>query len=504
MKIPSSILLSAGALILYFSFVQIYLWLKIEGKRQPFRYNLLSKKWIKNLLKKPYFQFLLQLPFALVFIFIIYAGLSGHYIINIAPILTWTIWWSGLIFLVFVAGKAWCFICPWYFIAGCFVKLKFFGISEKPLTLGWKWPEKLKNIYPAILLFLLLTWFELGFNITSSPRLTAYFAIAILLLSAVPALLFEKKPYCRHACLVGRISGLYALFAPVEVRRREAVICAQCRTRDCFSGNSKGMPCPTSLCLANLEENTYCIMCSECIKSCPHDNAAVNIRPFGADLTDGFKGRNDEAYLAIVMLSMTYFHGITMTGAWRNDGEGWSVISLFEGIFNNNYILNFSLGMFLMILLPAVIYGVAVFTSVKLSGKDFREFRGDSIKYAYALLPVALFYHLSHNIAHLLNEGQNIFTLLSDPLGRGDNYFNTAAIVFPPIAPMHIVWLLQLLLITTGQYWGIKIALSISEKNAGLKGESLRNIIPVLAVITFFSFISLALMGIDMAMRSRM
>ena len=49
------------------------------------------------------------------FLLIIIAGLAGTRIPerNIATVLTWNIWWTGLIISVFFLGSAWCAVCPW-------------------------------------------------------------------------------------------------------------------------------------------------------------------------------------------------------------------------------------------------------------------------------------------------------------------------------------------------------------------------------------------------------
>ncbi|MBI5375727.1 MAG: hypothetical protein HZA77_09840 [Candidatus Schekmanbacteria bacterium] len=503
-QIPIELLTASGVLILYFSMGQIYFWFVTEKEKSFFRFNLLSSGWLNRFLKKPYIQFCFQLPVFLIFAFIIYAGLVGHYIINIAPILTWTIWWAGLIFLVAIGGKAWCYVCPWDFIAGLFVRLKPYGVSRNPLTLGWKWPVKLKNIYPAILLFLALTWFELGFNVTSSPRATAYIAIAMIFLSAVPAIIFEKKPYCRHACLVGRISGLYALFSPVEVRSKDRNVCLGCRTKDCYNGNENGMPCPTSLNLTTLEDNTYCIMCTECIKSCPHDNVAVNIRPFGADIEKTITGKPDEAYLAIVMLAMTIFHGLTMTTLWERSDSKNTVLGFIESLLNNNRVLSFTVGMIFILLIPFLVQAGGAFASKFFLRNKDRAFSDIFIKFSYSLLPVALFYHLAHNISHLLTEGQNVLTLVSDPLGRGADIFGTAAVTFKPFVSQPLIWFLQITLIAIGQYWGLRLALFTA---AGFEKEKRRRFLialPFLIIITLFTVISLGLLGVSMTMRTRM
>ena len=295
---------------------------EIAGRRTPrdrhLRFNVLRFRPLKAFVKKPYFQFVLQFPLAAGFLLLIYIGLFGHQVINITPALTWTIWWATLIGLVLFLGKTWCLLCPWDLVATVLARLRFWGTGPATLNLGLKWPKFLSNIALAIILFLVLTWLELGFHVTTSPKYTAYIAIGMLVMTIVPHVLFERKSWCRHGCFVGRVAGLYATFSPVEVRADDRAICGPCKTRDCNRGNEKGNPCPTGLCLATLEDNTYCLKCLECAKSCPNDNVAINLRPFATDLYNYTGPRLDEAILAIVLLSMTCFHGLTMTPLWFN------------------------------------------------------------------------------------------------------------------------------------------------------------------------------------------
>jgi hypothetical protein len=61
------------------------------------------------------FRFALRAITVALFVMIIAAGLFGNQnpALNIAPILTWTVWWGMLIVLILFAGKAWCYVCPW-------------------------------------------------------------------------------------------------------------------------------------------------------------------------------------------------------------------------------------------------------------------------------------------------------------------------------------------------------------------------------------------------------
>ena len=183
--------------------------------------------------------------------------------------------------LILFAGKAWCYVCPWDAIAGWTERLSFWRKSDDGLTLGRKWPRVVRNIWIATIMFVGLTWIELGFGVTMKPQVTAYLAIAMLLMAIVSALLFDRKSFCRYGCLVGRVSGLYALFASTEVRSKSAGVCTDCHTKECVKGTETAYGCPTFLYPGKLASNTYCIQCMECIQACPHNNLAVNLRPWG-------------------------------------------------------------------------------------------------------------------------------------------------------------------------------------------------------------------------------
>src|SRR5690606_110749 len=133
-------------------------------------------------------------------------------------------------------------------------------------------------------LFVGLTWIELGFGVTMKPAITAYLALAMLLMAIASAFLFEKKGFCRYACLVGRVSGLYAMFSGIEVRSKDQSVCRSCAGKECVQGSRTAYGCPTFLFPGYLTSNTYCIQCMECVQACPENNLAINLRPWGSDL----------------------------------------------------------------------------------------------------------------------------------------------------------------------------------------------------------------------------
>lgn len=498
---PNWMFFSGIALVLLISFL-IYFKRVIPPMRQ--RFDLTRFRLVSYLLKQRWLQFAAQLPVLLIFIVIVYAGLFGNPRINIAPTLTWTIWWGGLIFAILFFGKIWCFFCPWDLVASMASRLRLWNVTDEPLSLNLKWPKKARNITLAIGLFIILTWLELGYKVTANPLATAVMGLAMLLLVVLPVFIFEKKSFCRYGCLVGRISGLYANIAPLEVRSKDHRRCLECQTKECYTGNGSGYACPTGLNLTGLNENTYCTLCTECFKSCPHDNVALNVRPFAADILDYPRPRKDEATLAVILLSLTSFHGLTMTPLWEDlTGGGESIISYLNNLMGLGPLVSFTIGMAVILLIPFLLYRSLCWLSTQLAGNGASTSEV-FIRFAYSLLPIALFYHLAHNGMHVAMEGQTLIPLLSDPFGYGWNLFGTAGKQYSMLLSDNGVWVLQIIMVLIGHIIGIKIAARAGESMFGRGKKSLLAQLPLLAAMVIFSFVSLWIMHLDMNMRSSM
>ncbi len=465
----------------------------LEAPPRP-RFDLLRCTWLRKLLKWPALRATTQAVCAAFFLLIVAAGLFGSQLPgrNLAPLLTWTVWWCGLVLLILFLGKAWCYICPWDGLATWFERLRFYG-NKPGLSLGLKWPRAMRNIWPASLLFIGLTWVELGFGVTQSPRATAWMALVMFGLAFVCAFLFEKKSFCRYGCLIGRISGLYALFSPIEVRATDQKACLSCKTKSCYKGNADGEACPTGQYLGRMAQNTYCISCMECVKTCEKDNVSINLRPWGEDLIQHAKPRSDEAYLALLMLALTGFHGLTMTKVWRDLTASLSA--------ELGQTLAFSAGMVAIIALPIAAYAGLVWLGLKLAGGkvDGREY---FIRYAYALLPIALFYHLAHNAEHLLMEGQKLIVLLSDPFGWNWNLLGTADWRPAPLVDLPTLWLIQVVLVMVGHLYSLWVARKTAGALFSDRRSALKSQLPMLAAMILFSLLSLWLLKQPMEMRT--
>ncbi|MFQ5639713.1 MAG: 4Fe-4S binding protein [bacterium] len=494
---------------LYYSSIVIVMLVSVLileiSKRKPERaesstFELTKFKAVERFFKSRTTQVLSQLFVVFLFLVILFAGFYGnqHPGRNIAPTLTWNIWWIGLIFLILFFGKMWCYACPWEALTSWLTRLSLFKFKKDSINLGWKWPRWLKNIYLAAILFVFLTWLELGYHITLSPEATATLGLIMFGLVFIPGMLFEKKSFCRYGCLIGRVSGLYAMFAPVEIRARSLEVCSSCKTADCLTGNGNSYPCPTGQYLKTMRSNTYCIMCAECFRSCPHDNVAFNIRPFAADLADVPKPRKDEAYLALIMFALTAFHGLTMTPNWK------SLVRTIQVNLSVNEIAAFTFGMMICLALPVLVYGLFVTLSGLFSGDRLKSPAGLFATYAYGLIPIALFYHIAHNVEHFFMESQKLAALISDPFGFGWDLFGTAYWRPEALLSLETIWYVQVGLVIIGHVFGIvtshKQAYLIFEKRA----TAIRSQIPMIGLMILFSVLSLWLIAQPMEMRTGM
>jgi polyferredoxin/YHS domain-containing protein len=498
--IPSGIYYSSIALVLLVSF-GLFEW---RGGRDPpkpsergrARIDLLAFGRVRRFLAHAWTRPAMQAVVVALFGLIVVAGLFGNQDApaNLAPVLTWTIWWGGLVILVLYAGKAWCYVCPWDAVAGWAQALRpLWGSAAHE---GKPWPAALRNVWPAVVLFVALTWLEIGFGVTHRPYATAVLGLLMLGLAVGSALVFERRSFCQHACFVGRISGLYALFASVEVRAADRRRCRTCETSACFHGNDLGSACPTSQHLLRMDQNTYCTSCMECVKSCEHGNVALNLRPWGEDLAHNLEARPDEAFLALVMLALTAFHGLTMTGAWA---ELMGRISRAAGV---GEVAAFTAGMTAVVVAPLATYAALIAISRWSSGARHIAYREYFIRYAYALLPIALFYHLAHSSEHLLLEGPKVVPLMSDPLGRGWDLLGTARWSVPPMVRLSTLWGVQVSLVLIGHVYSLWAARHIAVALFQDRGMARRSNLVMMAAMVLFSILSLWLLRQPMQMRT--
>lgn len=454
--------------------------------------DLLKISTIDSLLKKRPFQFILQIPFVLIFILIILAGLYGASLSsqNIATVVTWTIWWGGIIFTFPLIGRAWCLVCPWAAISDWVQRLAFWKKKETGLGLDKKIPVWMRNMYPVIISFLIITWAEFYFSAVSNPKNTAYIAIIFLLAAVLISIIFERRSFCRYLCPIGGMIGIYSKFSLLELRTRDRTVCRACNTKDCINGNEKGYGCPVFEYPEAMDRNTYCVLCTECIKTCPKDNIALNIRPVTKELMHPSDRSLDESLMILAAFSIVIFHGITMISPWfqwtdyimqRTGIEPYALVTI--ALFGFTAFTVFVYAIFIW--MPS-------FFSPKPQAPSFKSF----INFAYPLIPLALLFHLSHNVFHLFGEGKNLLIVSSDPFGWGWNLFGTRGLKLEPIISFNMIYYLEIALAILGTVY----ALHLSYKTAWQDFEG-RGFVSMAIMILCLTVLYILMLNQPMVMR---
>jgi polyferredoxin len=368
---------------------------------------------IHRLTRTPYFLLIVKIIVAVIFLATIAAGLFGNPVPerNLATVLTWNLWWTGLIISIFFIGSAWCAVCPWDTIAHWLVKRRWWRRHDAA-GLQLKVPKQLRNVWVALLLFIGLTWLELGVGITTSPYATALLALIMVVMATTSMAVFERKAFCHHFCPVGRTIGVYTQLAPMELRPEQQAVCTDCRSLECFHGSDTIEPCPTHLVMGRLQQNTYCTSCGACVQSCPHDNVGWRLRPMSREAESAARPRRDEAWFMLILMVLTTFHGLTMLPSWQQ-----SISTLGQWLGDSGQLLiSFSLGLVMVITVPVLLYLALIWLSSRF-GKLSQRSLFNSL--AFMTLPLTFTYHIAHNLSHLARESGSLAQVIANPLGSG-------------------------------------------------------------------------------------
>jgi len=400
----------------------------------------------------PWFLVGLRVLSVVFFLLVVAAGLFGTPMPrqNAATLLTWNLWWIAVVFSVFLFGTVWCAVCPWDTLANWLVQRRLWGRGRSSGSLELSVPSSLRGVWVATVAFLFLSWLELGFGLTVDPYATAVLALVMVLVATLSMAIFKKKAFCRYFCPVGRTIGAYSQFALVALRPRDPGICAECTTLECYHGTEWVEPCPTSLVMGRLRENTYCTSCGNCTQSCPHGNVGWRLRLPSQETMIDVRSRWDEAWFMLTLLSITMFHGVTMLPPWEETVRN---IALWIGD-SGRLIPSFTLGMLAICLIPVVLYAgaVALMHHLLRGSISYRDlFSG----LAFITLPLAFGYHLAHNTMHLNTETHGVSQVFTNPLGVGVEPLSMRVLMEwmnTPLLPPFLLHLLQASLLLFG-FW---------------------------------------------------
>lgn len=373
---------------------------------------------------------ILQAPLAVVFAYLLWSGPSKvqDYPQNPATILIWVIWWPLLLLSALVLGRVWCgFLCP----LGGAVDILNRRFSAHRLPQGLRSPWLLVGSF--LMTVYLIGALDLPHRV---PSWTSYFFLGIVAIAIAMALFYRGRAWCRYACPIGAVLGLFSKFSVLELRTEQA-ICKSCQCRRCEKYEKHRIGCPVYLKPYRLEGNSDCILCMECAKVCPNDAVKWQVRPFGTEVS-GSLGLQ-ESFVGIALLGITFLQVSSMyptfkalKGSFQWDGELGFYAVLFAAAISLSFMLTMGLA------------GYARFL-----GGDWRDRLG---KVGPFLLPFSALAFLLLNLIHLQTEGGSILKML---VGSGGT--TVAATGHVHIPPSNWMVLLSFGLVLLGFLWGVQI-----------------------------------------------
>lgn len=456
---------------------------------------------IRRILNFHAFQFLMILPTAGVVAVVLTSTSVGiqHPSFNFGTVFTWVVWWGALLLSFVFIGRAWCLVCPVGAIGEWLQRLSLWWRSPYTSGYNFKWPKMLRNLWLATALFIVFIWLDNGYGISNSPRMTAGLIVVIILGAAWVSLFFERRAFCRYVCPLTSFIGLNSLFSMFELRQKDIGVCrTRCPTKDCFRGNDKNYGCPMGEFPGGaMDTNLYCILCTECVKSCPHHNIGMRFRVPGVDLWALRRPRSDEAISAVIVVGLAtilplmmlvllpsfrgILAGVLPTGIPPNDPPRLVAVGILFGIG-----AGVSVGL---------VYGFSHLARFAVGDKAVTT-RMLFTSYAYALIPIGLSKFLADLLDHTFRTWGALFDvtralILDFPFNQVIPGRVTVVHLLNPIA----VYLLQVGLLFFGLLFTLYAMYRISLRLFGTREAAFASFLPMAGLGFVLTMVSLWTLG---------
>lgn len=366
------------------------------------KFNLLLQKW--------YFPISLKYVSLVVYIVLIVTGLMAYSTdaaflkqlrnTNLGNLIVWSYWWPAIVILAIFFGRIWCMVCPVEIITTFFAKIGLKRKRPKWLLSGWA-----ITIFYIIILFVGIQ----GFAIHRNPFFMAIYLLVIVGVSIIIGSIYEKNTFCRYVCPVGYLLGLYSRLSFFGWRVKDKNVCDTCKDKSCihkkYQYNLNIKSCGVDLYPANISDNSDCILCAGCLKTCSNYQSEPNINRPNPQLTYiGFA--NDLFRLKPLKMAEMVFvlvvSGFVISEIWSE----WDVTDKFIGYLpdmvinslavSNKFLVGFIKGSITFAIIPLIIWSIPLLIS-KIMGTTLK-IKDYFLNYGIAFIPIIAAAHLDKAI----------------------------------------------------------------------------------------------------------
>ncbi|MCE9546520.1 MAG: cytochrome c oxidase assembly protein [Planctomycetia bacterium] len=373
-------------------------------------FDLLKLPLLGRLLRAKHTRTILQSMFLVAALLVMLDGLLGPQMapLNLAGVLPWIHWRAMVVLGLIVAGNAFCMVCP-------FTQPRRMAAGWLPAS--WRWPEMLRNKWPAVVLVVLFFWGYELFSFWDSPWWTAWLIGGYFIAAFAIDGLFRGTPFCKYVCPIGQFNFVYSLVSPLQVAVRSPQVCLSCESHACLKGRAEvpggqNLPgCEMDLFQPRKHDNLDCTFCLDCVRSCPHDNVGVLVAEPAAQLVPARiteralrDGRRAGLATMIVVLTAAAFMNaawmIAPLATWQRRAEAVGGAVGRTLMVSGGTLLG-------LVVIPAVIIALVASWSRR-AGNETESWRANARRYCRALIPLGCAMWAAHYGFHLLTGAGTI------------------------------------------------------------------------------------------------
>ena len=359
---------------------------------------------------------------------------------NLAPTLVWLIWWVGLSLTVACIGNVWPAFDPWRTLFDLADAVARRCGLRQGIALNWRYPEAL-GAWPAALLLLLFSWFEVIYLKASIPSHIVTAGLCWSAFTLLGMIVFGRDTWQRNADVFAVYFATLGRFAPAATEP---------------GGNT------------------------------------IALRPWGRALTGADILPAGMTGFVIAMLSTVLFDGLL-------SGQLWSITqraltTRFPQWADDGGYFTGSIGLVGTWLLFMTAYLVICAITRHFAGG--RSIGTIARQFALTLVPIAVAYLVAHNFANLLIQGQLMIPLASNPLGWKWDLFGSAG--FEPdigIIDARITWYVAISSIVIGHVIAVWLAHRVALREYGSPRRAVIASIPLTLLMIVYTAISLSVIA---------